>query len=204
MPKIKKKQAKQELVYKSCTKIGFEKFTEMFSTVQDLILAFISHGARVLPDDLKHNTPSPKAHERIVEELKKLKLEGEKNDGKVDKNRFIYQPFYTTKDVFLSCINEAEQRKKLSSAIVGFKVNESKQIKIILSKKFVEKLDRNSILSFKNDITMFENIINVINNDFNRRLPDALKKGKMLVENMKVSKIPDTARVEEENKITKN
>ena len=191
MPKIKKKQAKQELVYKSCTKIGFEKFTEMFSTVQDLILAFISHGARVLPDDLKHNTPSPKAHERIVEELKKLKLEGEKSG----KRRFVYQPFYTTKDVFLSCIYGKEQRIKLSNAIVGFKINKNKQIKIMLSKKFVEKLDRNSILSFKNDITMFENIINVINNNFNRRLPEALNKGKLLIENMKTSKIPDTARV---------
>ena len=194
MPKIKKKQAEQELVYKSCTKIGFEKFTEMFSTVQDLILAFISHGARVLPDDLKHNTPSPETHTRIIEELKRLKLEGEKNNGKIDKNRFVYQPFYTTKDVFLSCINEAEQRKKLSSAIVGFKLNENKKIKIILSKKFVEKLDKNSILSFKKDITMFECIINVINNNFNKRLPEALKKGRMLIENMKTSKIPDTAR----------
>ena len=138
MPKIKKKQAKQE-VYKSCTKIGFKKFTEMFSTVQDLILAFISHGARVLPDDLKHNTPSPKAHERIVEELKKIKLEGEKSG----KGRFVYQPFYTTKDVFLSCIHGTELRKKLSSAIVGFKINTNKKIKIILSKKFVEKLDKN-------------------------------------------------------------
>ena len=191
MPKIKKKQAKPELVYKSCTKIGFEKFTDMFSTVQDLILAFISHGARVLPDDLKHNTPSPKAHERIVEELKKLKLEGEKSN----KGRFVYQPFYTTKDVFLACINEAELRKKLSSAIVGFKLNKNRQIKIMLSKKFVEKLDKNSILSFKNDITIFENIINVINNNFNKRLPEALNKGKLLIENMKTSKIPDTARV---------
>ena len=45
---------------------------------------------------------------------------------------------------------------------------------------------------------MFENIINVINNDFNRRLPEALKKGKLLIENMKTSKIPDTARVKDD------
>ena len=53
-------------------------------------------------------------------------------------------------------------------------------------------------MSFKNDIAMFENIINVINNDFNRRLPEALKKGKLLIENMKTSKIPDTARVKDD------
>ena len=159
--------------------IEIEAFREMFSVFQDLILAMIRNAVRVLPKNKIDSQPSLTAHLMV---------------NSATKHAQEYEKFIDIKDVFLSCISDAERRDFFKKAILYFTLNSKRKIKFCISKTFFNAINEKSKFYFKEDIKKLEKIINSINDNFNMRLPEAKQQGRLMISKIRRIDIPQKAK----------
>ena len=168
------------IIYNKLTDLEFEKFKEMFSAFQDLILAMIRNAVHVLPTDKSENfTPRITAHLNI---------------NRATKHNQKYDNFMDIKDVFTSCIENIEHREIFDKAIKCFTVDDKQKIRFLIKKSFYISLEEKSKFYFNHDVKKLEKIINSINDNFNIRLPEAKQQGKLMISKIRRIDIPEKAK----------
>ena len=169
----------QETFYRSMSELELQKFEQMFSVFQDLILAMIRNAVRVLPKDQNKTTPSITAHLNV---------------NNATKQYHSYDAFIDIKDVFLSCISDRQRRLFFNSSVSHFTLNRQQKVKFCIKRSIFKILDNHSQFSFKEDIKKLEKIINTINDNFNLRLPEAKQQGKLMISKIRRIDIPQKAK----------
>lgn len=177
----------KKIFYNKFSRNDKTKFLEMFVCLNNVVLAMIKSGVFVLPYDKKNNIKSSLLHKKIEQKSKQEALK-----------KYEYDNIISNKEALLYCIGDLEKRKLLNllfKDIIVKKNDGSLSFKLILNKEQYSKLNENDKNIFKKDILFLEKSMNIVGNNFQKKLPIAIKKRKEILSKIRHKKIPEKARV---------
>ncbi|GEM_PF-3002444 len=151
-------------------------FFKMISAFQELVLSMVRNAAFVLPSDKNNSTlPSAKLHEIV------------------NRKNFSYQQPIATRDVFLCCL--PCKSRKIYDKLIQDVVVKNNKIAIIINHDEVGKLNKKKQVQILKNLVFCAKIMNITNQDFQRKLPMAKQQGRALAESIKPrGRIPEKAR----------
>ena len=186
------KDSNSFIIYNGLVKEEIQSICEIFCVLQATILSMVRNAVFVLPNDKKNNIKSYNLPKKLSQLAK---------SGDIKVNDIQYDKPMTTKDILLCGIKDKQKKQLLEKIISKIAVLENgKKIRITLKKNAFQALNTLSQTNLKQDIAIIEQIINTINTQFIKLLPDAKRNAKKLMAQLENSrkKIPATARFEPE------
>ena len=150
-------------------------FYKMIVAFQELILSMVRNTAFVLPGNKNSALPNSQMHEIV------------------NKKNFSYQQPIATRDVFLYCLPQ-KSRRFYDKLIQDIAVKNGR-IAINIDKKELAKFDKKVQFQIVKNLLLCANIMNITNQDFQHKLPEAKQQGRALIKSIKPrQQIPEKAR----------
>lgn len=150
-------------------------FYKMIFAFQELVLSMVRNAAFVMPSSKNSALPNANMHEIV------------------NKKNFSYQQPIATRDVFLYCLPR-RSRTFYDKLIQDVAVKNGK-ITILVNHDKVAELNEKIQVQILKNLLLCANIMNITNQDFQRKLPAAKQQGRALIKRIKPRRqIPEKAR----------